>query len=246
MYQCQFRHSFILALKLRLAMSTIKVLSINLKKVLVDEMEINLRAEDIIFYSAFGFTESLKMVRLCLPHIFIISENPEEDKPGLKFIGDIRDNAVFRESFIVYLTEQPDESGLLEAFESGADEILPSTVGIRLLTGHVSSLVKRFKRTENPIQIKDSLLIDPETLTVIIDGRTIPMVKKEFELLQLLCSSPNRIFYRKEILQHLWNDTQLKTDSTLDVHIRRLRKKLGINNIKTVNGMGYKFESNHS
>jgi two-component system alkaline phosphatase synthesis response regulator PhoP len=223
-----------------------KILFINLKKEIVDEIDMALSKNGIISYSSYGFSENLKMARLCIPNIFIISESIKEGKPGLQLISLLRDNAVFRESFIIYMTDQNDEEGQIEAFEAGAEDILPNSVSVRVLIGHISSIIKRFKRLDENICLNENILIDPESLTVIIEGRIIPMVKKEFELLQLLCSSPNRIFFRKEILQHLWNDSQLKTDRTLDVHIRRLRKKLGISNIKTVIGMGYKYEWNPS
>jgi hypothetical protein len=134
-------------------MSTIKVLSINLKKALVDEMEMNLTGEDIIFYSAFGFTESLKMARLCLPHIFIISENRKR-ATWLKIHQDTWDTAVFGNLF-AYLTEQSD--GDYGSIESGADEILPYTLHQVYDRSYIIPW-ERFKRTENPIQIKDGLL----------------------------------------------------------------------------------------
>jgi two-component system alkaline phosphatase synthesis response regulator PhoP len=225
-------------------MNSNKILSVNLPREMVDELNGLLISEEILSYTSFGFSESMKMARLIIPNVFIIAESSAEEKPGLGLISVLRRNSVFNHSFIVYLTEQKDEESLMEAFRAGAEDILSIQISLRVLAGHILSLIKRLKRVGSPVALEGDMMIDPETLTVILKGKTIPMVKKEFELLQLLCSAPNRIFFRKEIVDHLWKGSILKNDRTLDVHIRKIRKKLGITNIKTVNGLGYKYEWN--
>jgi two-component system, OmpR family, alkaline phosphatase synthesis response regulator PhoP len=219
-----------------------KVLFVNLPKSLADQVEEMLTDEGLTCLQSFGFGESMQMARLHIPDVYIIMEGKEGTQRGMEMIRSLRDSTIFDQSRILYLAGDASEDIQMRAFEAGAEDILPEQVSIRILSTRIASLLKRLTRSVRKIEMDGHFTVDPECLTVTLDGKHIDLVKKEFELLHLLCSAPNRIFYRKEILNHIWKDSNLKSDRTLDVHIRKLRKKLGIPNIKTVNGVGYKFE----
>ena len=219
-----------------------KILFVNLPRTLAEQAEDLLSEEGLAFLQSFGFSESMQMARLYIPDVFIIMEGKEGSQKGLELIRSLRDSTIYDHSQILYMSEDASEEIQMKAFEAGAEDILPQDVSIRILTTRIGSLLKRFTRSAQKIQMDGHFVVDPESLTVTLHGKQIELVKKEFELLHLLCSTPNRIFFRKEILNHVWKDSRLKSDRTLDVHIRKIRKKLGIPNIKTVNGVGYKFE----
>lgn len=224
--------------------TTRKILFVNLPKNLAEQAGDLLSEEGLAFLQSFGFGESMQMARLYIPDVFVIMEGKEGSEKGLEMIRNLRESTIYDHSQILYMAEEASEEVQMRAFDAGAEDILPWAVSIRILTTRIGSLLKRFTRSPQKIQMDGHFIVDPESLTVTLHGRQIDLVKKEFELLHLLCSTPNRIYYRKEILNHVWKDSHLKSDRTLDVHIRKIRKKLGIPNIKTVNGVGYKFEWN--
>ena len=219
-----------------------KILFVNLPKLLVEQAEDQLSEEGLACLQSFGFNESMQMSRLYIPDVFVIMEGKDGSQKGLELVKNLRDSTIFDHCQILYMAEEASEDVQMKAFEAGAEDILPLNVSLRILTTRIGSLLKRFTRSPQKIQMDGHFVVDPESLTVTLHGKQIELVKKEFELLHLLCSTPNRIYYRKEILNHVWKDSRLKSDRTLDVHIRKIRKKLGIPNIKTVNGVGYKFE----
>lgn len=149
-------------------------------------------------------------------------------------------------SFIVFLTARNDESSEIMGFESGADDYITKPIKPRLLISRVSAILRR-SSNENTNEPKNTisigaLTINPESYVVHRNNTLISLPKKEFELLYLLASKPNTVFSRERILKTIWDDNVIVTQRTIDVHIRKIREKLGEEYLCTIKGVGYKFE----
>ena len=125
---------------------------------------------------------------------------------------------------------------------TGADDYISKPVSTSVFVSKVNALFRRVKKPDNNVITIDKLVIDPEKFVVEYEGRDIILAKKEFELLYLLASKPGRVFLRNEILSQVWGNDVIVGDRTIDVHIRKIRQKLGVDCITTVKGVGYKFE----
>ena len=154
----------------------------------------------------------------------------------------LRTQSAFKETLIMFLTALSDDTTQLKGFDTGADDYVTKPVSPSVFVSKVNALLRRLKPNENKnIQIGE-LVIDPEKFLVIFEDREIMLAKKEFELLYLLASKPGRVFLRNEILSQVWGNDVIVGDRTIDVHIRKIRQKLGVDCITTVKGVGYKFE----
>jgi two-component system, OmpR family, alkaline phosphatase synthesis response regulator PhoP len=142
----------------------------------------------------------------------------------------------------MFLTALSDEATQLKGFSMGADDYVSKPVSPTVFVSKINALFRRVKKPENKILTVNSLVIDPEKFVVEFEGRDITLAKKEFELLYLLASKPGRVFLRNEILNQVWGSDVIVGDRTIDVHIRKIRQKLGVDCITTVKGVGYKFE----
>jgi two-component system alkaline phosphatase synthesis response regulator PhoP len=155
----------------------------------------------------------------------------------------LRAQEAFNDTLIIFLTALNDELSHVKGLEFGADDFISKPVSPRVLVTKVNSLFRRVNKPEdNPVLQAGGLTIDPSRFVVDYEGRQIVLAKKEFELLYLLASRPGRVFLRNEILSQIWGADVIVGDRTIDVHIRKVRQKLGIDCITTVKGVGYKFE----
>ena len=142
----------------------------------------------------------------------------------------------------MFLTAISDEATQLKGFDTGADDYISKPVSTSVFVSKVNALFRRLKPSENKVLHIGELTIDPEKFLVSFQGSEIILARKEFELLHLLASKPGRVFLRNEILSEVWGNDVIVGDRTIDVHIRKIRQKLGIDCITTVKGVGYKFE----
>jgi two-component system alkaline phosphatase synthesis response regulator PhoP len=142
----------------------------------------------------------------------------------------------------MFLTALSDENTQLKGFSTGADDYVTKPVSTSVFVSKVNALFRRVKKAGNQVLRIQSLVIDPEKFNVEYEGHEIMLAKKEFELLYLLGSKPGRVFLRNEILSQVWGNDVIVGDRTIDVHIRKIRQKLGVDCITTVKGVGYKFE----
>jgi two-component system alkaline phosphatase synthesis response regulator PhoP len=149
----------------------------------------------------------------------------------------------FQHTLIIFLTALSDEVSHIKGLEYGADDYISKPVSPKVLVSKVNALFRRAPKTDNNkiITIND-VVIDPIQFVVEYKGEQIVLAKKEFELLYLLASKPGRVFLRNEILSQIWGTDVIVGDRTIDVHIRKIRQKLGLDCITTVKGVGYKFE----
>jgi len=163
-------------------------------------------------------------------------------RTGVEVCEILRSQPAYKETLIIFLTALSDESSHIKGLETGGDDYVTKPISPKVLVSRVNALFRRSNKDQHEKIIKiDNLEIDPDKFEVIIDGKQVVLAKKEFELLYLLASRPGRVFLRNEILNQVWGNDVIVGDRTIDVHIRKIRQKLGIDCITTVKGVGYKF-----
>lgn len=163
-------------------------------------------------------------------------------KTGMQVCEILRAQPQFKDTLIMFLTALSDEATQIKGLTTGADDYVSKPVSPNVFITKVQSLLRRAKAPESKVIDVNGLKIDPERFIVIYNGQEFTLAKKEFELLYLLASKPGRVFLRNEILSQVWGNDVIVGDRTIDVHIRKIRQKLGVDCITTVKGVGYKFE----
>ncbi len=163
-------------------------------------------------------------------------------KNGVEVCQILRGQAAFNETLIIFLTAVNDEGTHIKGLETGADDYISKPISPKVLLSRVNALFRRVDKSDARILTIDNLTIDPERFIVKVGEEEIILAKKEFELLYLLALKPGRVFLRHEILNAVWGKEVIVGDRTIDVHIRKIRQKIGIDCITTVKGVGYKFE----
>jgi two-component system alkaline phosphatase synthesis response regulator PhoP len=162
---------------------------------------------------------------------------------GVETCRQLRGLPELQKTFIVFLTARSEEYSEVAAFDIGADDYITKPIKPRALMSRISALFRRESKKSSPsnmISVGD-LTIDRTSYTVTIDNREINLPKKEFELLYFLAQNPNKVFSREELLQNIWGTDVYVLARTVDVHIRKVREKIGEDYITTVKGVGYKF-----
>ncbi|SFQ00381.1 response regulator transcription factor [Parafilimonas terrae] len=201
----------------------------------------NLTKEGYTVYTAKDGNDALEKARLVNPDLFIL-DIMMPYKNGIEVCRALRSQPRFKESPIILLTALSDEGSHIKGLDSGADDFITKPVSPKILLSRVSALFRRTQTEENNIITAGNITIDATKYTVAVNGVTIILAKKEFELLHLLATKPGRVFLRNEILEQIWGNDVIVGDRTIDVHIRKIRQKLGVNCISTIKGVGYKFE----
>ena len=177
-----------------------------------------------------------------MPHLIILDVMmPVMD--GVEACEKLRAIPQFSETIITFLTARGEDYSQVAGFEAGADDYITKPIKPKLLVSKVKALLRRFKEVDGDstvINIGD-LTINREEYKIIKDDKVINLPRKEFELLALLASKPGKVFKREDILNHVWGNDVVVGGRTIDVHIRKLREKIGDESFKTVKGVGYKF-----
>jgi two-component system alkaline phosphatase synthesis response regulator PhoP len=164
---------------------------------------------------------------------------------GVETCNMLRQHTHTKETMIVFLTARSEDYSQIAGFDAGADDYIAKPIRPKVFVSRVKALLRRVKvkaEASGDSTSVANLVIDRERYVVYKDGQEIVLPRKEFELLQLLASKPNKVFTREEIFEKVWGNNVIVGDRTIDVHIRKLREKIDIPNIKTVKGIGYKFE----
>ena len=185
-----------------------------------------------------GIEKAIKI----LPELILLDVMmPEMD--GIEACKQLRDNPRTKDCLIAFLSARGEDYSQMVGFDSGADDYISKPVAPRVLIKRIEALMRRLPsaKSENILAL-DPFTIDRERYLVIQNGKEISLPKKEFELLFLLCSSPGKVFTRDHILTKVWGQEVIVGDRTIDVHIRKLRLKLGQNHFITIKGVGYKFD----
>lgn len=194
----------------------------------------NLRHEGYDVYTAENGAEALEIIGSVRPHLVLLDMMmPIMD--GRQTCEKIRQIPELKDTMIVFLSAVQEEQCQLDSYQAGADDYITKPVSMRVLCSRVNAIMKRLKPVENL-----PLNIDFDRRVVITPQGDIPLPRKEFEILQLLLSEPGKVFTREEIFTQIWGGDVVVGDRTLDVHIRRLRRKLGDEAIVTHKGIGFK------
>jgi two-component system, OmpR family, alkaline phosphatase synthesis response regulator PhoP len=208
---------------------------------ILEILKYNLEREGYQVITAKDGNEALDKARIFHPDLVVLDMMMPR-KNGMEVLEILRAQAAFRDTLIMFLTALSDEATQLKGFSTGADDYVSKPVSTSVFVSKVNALFRRVKKPENQVLSIDKLVIDPEKFLVEYGGREIPLAKKEFELLYLLASKPGRVFLRNEILSQVWGNDVIVGDRTIDVHIRKIRQKIGVDCITTVKGVGYKFD----
>lgn len=202
----------------------------------------NLGKENYEVYTAKDGNEAIERAKQLNPDLIILDVMMPK-KTGVEVCQFLRTQPAFKETLIIFLTALSDEASQIKGLETGADDYVSKPISPKVLISRVNALFRRIHKEEEGKSLTiGNITIDPVKFLIEIDGAEVVLAKKEFELLYLLAAKPGRVFLRNEILSQVWGTDVIVGDRTIDVHIRKIRQKLGIDCITTVKGVGYKFE----
>jgi two-component system alkaline phosphatase synthesis response regulator PhoP len=201
----------------------------------------NLSAEGYRVKTADNGQKAVSIAQEIKPQLIILDVMmPKMD--GMEACRKIRAIPELSDTVIAFLTARGEDYSQIKGFDAGADDYITKPIKPKVLVGRVKALLRRFRTSQTDGQMKfGNLVIDREEYKIYLDAEEMLLPRKEFELLVLLASRPEKVFRREDILDQIWGTEVIVGDRTIDVHIRRLREKLGDDKFKTVKGVGYKF-----
>lgn len=221
----------------------------NFKILLVDDepdiLEIisyTLKSDGYLVFTAENGIKAIELAKKVKPQLIILDVMmPEMD--GIEACEIIRNDSEIGNSLIVFLSARGEDYSQIAGFNAGADDYITKPIKPKVLKSKIKSLLRRLSQEERDLIKIGSLIIDRSGYKVSLNGKDISLPRKEFELLFLLCSKPEKVFKREFILESVWGKDVVVGDRTIDVHIRKLREKIGDSYFKTVKGVGYKFQN---
>ncbi len=223
----------------------IKILVVDDDPDIIEIISYNLKKENYKVFSCYNGTDSIKIADKEKPDLIILDiMMPGMD--GIQVCEKLRSKNKFNNTIIMFLSARSEDFTHIAAYDAGADDFVNKPLKPRLLISKVRSLLRRTNKINNVSSMKlnfKGLIIDKEEYTVKINGEKLTLPRKEFELLFMLSSNTGKVIKREEIMNQIWGEDVIVGDRTIDVHIRKLRKKIGSNFIKTIKGIGYKFIS---
>jgi len=223
----------------------IRILLVDDEPDILEFIGYNLKNEGYQVFMANNGERAIEKALEIKPHLILLDVMmPVMD--GIETCVELKSRDVFNDTLIVFLSARGEDYSQIMGLESGADDYITKPIRPKVLKSKVKSLLRRIVESEvqnddNRIELKD-ILIDRERYKVIYKEEKVFLPRKEFEILFLLASRCNKVVRREEIYAHLWGNKIIVGDRTIDVHIRRLRKRMAIENIKTVKGIGYMYE----
>ena len=223
--------------------SDFKILVIDDEKDILLLLKYNLEQEGYIVKTANSGFEALKIVDKFSPQLILLDiMMPKLD--GIETCIKLRSVKSLSNAYIIFLTAREEEYSEVAAFDAGADDYITKPIKPRALISRINSFFKRrfSKKDSSLVQEVENLKIDKNSYTTILEGKKIYLPKKEFELLFFLMKNSSKVYSRDSLLSNVWGSGVHVVARTVDVHIRKLREKIGQNFIKTIKGVGYKFE----
>jgi len=223
--------------------SIFKVLVVDDENDILEFIQYNLKKEGYDVYLAHNGQEAIDIGHKIKPDLILLDVMmPVMD--GIESCKQMKSDPDFANTFIVFLTARSEEYSEIAGFQAGADDYISKPIKPRVLVTRLNAILRRKEKVQPDTKLTvGDIVIDRETFLVFRKGEKIQFARKEFELLFLLASKPGKVFTRDFILEKVWGDEVLVVDRTIDVHIRKIREKLGDEHIGTVKGVGYKFEA---
>ena len=217
-----------------------KILVVDDEIDIVDLLKYNLENEGFAVSTASNGVEAIEVAKNVMPDLILLDVMmPEMD--GMEACVEIRKIEQLKNVVIAFLTARNEDYSQVAGFDSGADDYISKPIKPRVLISRIKALLRRSNNEAKKIEEINGLLIDREKYLVTIEGNELNLPKKEFELLALLSSQAGKVFTRETILSTVWGNEVVVGDRTIDVHIRKLREKIGDQFIRTIKGVGYKF-----
>ncbi|MEO6681882.1 MAG: response regulator transcription factor [Ginsengibacter sp.] len=200
----------------------------------------NLLSEGYEVITAKNGNEAIEKANFYKPDLIIL-DVMMPGKTGFEVCSILRNQSIFQETIILFLTALNDDSTEIKGLETGGDDFINKPISPKVLISRINAHFRRIKDSEDFLELGD-MTIDREKFIVTVKGEEFILARKEFELLALLASKPSKVFLRNEILDKVWGTEVIVGDRTIDVHIRKIRQKLGDDCITTVKGVGYRFK----
>ncbi|MFV0521969.1 MAG: response regulator transcription factor [Mangrovibacterium sp.] len=233
-----------------MAEESYRVLLVDDEVDILEFISYNLEKEGLTVYTASNGIEAIKIAQEKAPHLIIL-DVMMPDMDGITTCEELRKIPELEGCIIAFLTARGEDYSQIAGFEAGADDYITKPIRPKVLVSRVHALLKRFGvrigASEESTSVNSSMItvsniiIDKERYLIVVDGEEMVLPRKEFELLSLLVSKPGKVFTREEIYGTVWGENVVVGDRTIDVHIRKLREKIGNHHIKTLKGVGYKF-----
>lgn len=221
----------------------IRILLVDDEPDILEILKYNLTSEGYQVSTAKNGLEGVEKAKKKKPHLIILDVMmPEMD--GIEACEKIRNTVGLEDTIITFLTARGEDYSQVAGFDAGADDYITKPVKPKVLMSKVKALLRRLKESEDTqldIKTVGNIVINREEYKVVNNGKEIILPRKEFELLSLLTSKPDKVFKREVILDKVWGQEVIVGGRTIDVHIRKLREKIGDHHFKTVKGVGYKF-----
>ena len=224
--------------------SSIKVLVVDDDPDIVEILKYNLKNSGYSVKSAGNGLEAIKKAKKFIPDIILMDVMMPE-MSGIEACEEIKNIDQLSQAIIIFLSARSEDYTQISAYDAGADDYISKPVKPKILIKKISNIAKKINSEKNAPNIIDlgSIKINKEEYVVIKDKKEILLPRKEFELLFLLATKPEKVFTREEIMNKVWGTQVIVGDRTIDVHVRKLREKIGEKHIKTLKGVGYKFKS---
>ena len=220
----------------------IKILIVDDEADIIEFLSYNLKKEGYLIETAVDGNDGYNKSVAFKPDLILLDiMMPNMD--GIELCGKLREEEVFNDTIIAFLTARGESFTHVAALDTGGDDFITKPIKPSVLKARIKALLRRKGRTVDSGTVLKfgDLTIDIDSFSVILGDKQVNLPKKEFELLKLLVSKPEKVFKREEILSKVWGSEVLVGDRTIDVHIRKLREKIGSHYIKTLKGVGYKF-----
>ena len=223
--------------------STLKILVVDDDLDIIEILKYNLNKSGYLVKSAKNGIEAIKRAKKFMPNIILMDVMMPE-MSGIEACSEIKQIDELSETMIIFLSARSEDYTQISAYDAGADDYISKPIKPRILLKKISNIAKKIKSNKNMPIVLDlgSIKINREEYLVTQNKNEIMLPRKEFELLFLLASKPEKVFTRDEIMNKVWGTQVVVGDRTIDVHIRKLREKIGDKHIKTLKGVGYKFK----
>ena len=223
--------------------SKIKILCVDDEPDILEILKYNLSNEGYDVSTAKDGEKAVEIAKAIVPNV-IIMDIMMPNMDGIQACELLRSDEMFNDTLIMFLTARGEDYSYIAAYEAGADDYVQKPVKPKILVSKVKGLLRRSKKNHEK-EIEEiqfgNFKINRDKYKVYVDDKSISLPKKEFELLNLLCSKPDKVFKREKIMEKVWGEKVIVGDRTIDVHIRKLREKIGDKYFKTIKGVGYKF-----